>query len=110
VLAGNIVAFLRCRQLKPYRHAYGSVAGLRHHQGVAQVYGLRLTAFAGWMAHRVHHLFWVPTFSHKARVLADWTLALFFRRETAQLTSLSARPEQNDSVTHVPRASEKAHS
>ena len=71
------------------RHAYvGSVAGLGHHQGVAQVYRIRLTGFAGWLAHRVYHLFWVPTFSHKARVLAGWTLALFFRRETAQLTSL----------------------
>jgi NADH dehydrogenase len=49
---------------------------------------IRLTGFAGWLAHRVYHLFWVPTLSHKAQVLADWTLALFFRRETAQLTSL----------------------
>jgi NADH:ubiquinone reductase (H+-translocating) len=89
VLARNIVAFARGGQLKPYRHAYvGSVAGLGHHQGVAQVYRIRLTGFAGWLAHRVYHLFWVPTLSHKARVLADWTLALFFRRETAQLTSL----------------------
>jgi NADH dehydrogenase FAD-containing subunit len=73
----------------PHGHAYvGSVAGLGHHQGVAQVYQIRLTGFAGWLAHRIYHLFWVPTLSHKARVLADWTLALFFRRETAQLTSL----------------------
>src|SRR6516164_5684469 len=89
VLARNIVAFARGGQLRPYRHAYvGSVAGLSHHQGVAQVYRIRLTGFAGWLAHRVYHLFWVPTLSHKARVLADWTLALFFRRETAQLASL----------------------
>ena len=89
VLARNIVAFARGGQLKPYRHAYvGSVAGLGHHQGVAQVYQIRLTGFAGWLAHRVYHLYWVPTLSNKARVLADWTLALFFRRETAQLTSL----------------------
>jgi hypothetical protein len=89
VLARNIVAFGRGGQLKRYRHAYvGSVAGLGHHQGVAQVYRIRLTGFAGWLAHRVYHLFWVPTFSHKARVLADWTLALFFRRETAQLSTL----------------------
>jgi NADH dehydrogenase len=89
VLARNIAAFGRGGQLKSYRHAYaGSVAGLGHHQGVAQVYRIRLTGFAGWLAHRVYHLFWVPTLSHKARVLADWTLALFFRRETAQLTSL----------------------
>jgi NADH:ubiquinone reductase (H+-translocating) len=89
VLARNIVACLRGGQLKPYRHGYvGSVAGLGHHQGVAQVYRIRLTGFAGWVAHRVYHLFWVPTLGHKARVLADWTLALFFRRETAQLTTL----------------------
>ena len=89
VLARNIVAFGRGGQLKPYRHAYaGSVAGLGHHQGVAQVYRIRLTGWSGWLAHRVYHLFWVPTLSHKARVLADWTLALFFRREIVQLTSL----------------------
>ena len=42
VLARNIVAFGRGGQLKPYRHAYvGSVAGLGHHQGVAQVYRIR---------------------------------------------------------------------
>jgi NADH:ubiquinone reductase (H+-translocating) len=89
VLARNIIAYGRGAQLKPYRHAYaGSVAGLGHHEGVAQVYRIRLTGFAGWLAHRIYHLLWVPTLSHKARVLADWTLALFFRRETAQLTSL----------------------
>jgi NADH:ubiquinone reductase (H+-translocating) len=89
ILARNIIAYGRGGQLKPYRHAYaGSVAGLGHHQGVAQVYRIRLTGFAGWLAHRMYHLLWVPTLSHKARVLADWTLALFFRRETAQLTSL----------------------
>lgn len=89
VLARNIAAYVRGDQLKPYRHAHaGSVAGLGHHQGVAQVHRLRLTGFAGWLAHLAYHLLWVPTFSHKARVLADWTLALLFRRETGQLTAL----------------------
>ena len=89
VLARNIVAFGRGGKLKPYRHAYvGLVAGLGHHQGVAQVYRIRLTGFAGWLAHRVYHLLWVLPLSHKARVLADWTLAMLFRRETAQLASL----------------------
>jgi NADH dehydrogenase len=103
VLARNIAAYLRGGQLKPYRHGYvGSVAGLGHHQGVAQVYRIRLTGFAGWVAHRVYHLFWVPTLSHKARVLSDWTLALFFRRETAQLTSLEhATDDFHDAVSEA---------
>jgi NADH dehydrogenase len=89
VLARNVIAFGRGGQLNPYRHAYaGSVAGLGHHQGVAQVYRIRLTGFAGWLTHRVYHLLWVPTFSRKSRVLTDWMLALFFRRDTAQLASL----------------------
>jgi NADH dehydrogenase len=94
VLARNIAAVARGGQLRPYRHAYvGSVAGLGHHQGVAQVYRIRLTGFAGWVAHRAYHLFWVPTAGNKARVLADWTLALFFRREIAQLSSLEHAAE-----------------
>jgi NADH dehydrogenase len=47
--ARNIAALVRGGQLMPYRHAYaGSVAGLGHHQGVAQVYRIRLTGFARW--------------------------------------------------------------
>jgi NADH dehydrogenase len=88
-LARNIVAYLRGKDLKPYKHAYlGSVAGLGHHQGVAQVHRIKLTGFLGWLAHRAYHLAWVPTFGHKARVLADWTLALVFHREVAQLSTL----------------------
>lgn len=86
VLAKNIVAYVRGKQLKPYKHAYlGSVAGLGHHQGVAQVYQLRLTGVLGWLAHRAYHLAWVPTFNHKVRVLADWTLSALFRREAIRL-------------------------
>lgn len=89
LLGRNLVAYVRGRKLKAYKHAYlGSVAGLGHHQGVAQVYGLKLTGFLGWLAHRGYHLAWVPTFNHKARVLADWTLSLFFRREAVQLSTI----------------------
>ncbi|MFF4776574.1 NAD(P)/FAD-dependent oxidoreductase [Microtetraspora fusca] len=89
LLAHNIVRQLRGKPLKEYKHAYlGSVAGLGGHQGVAQVYRIKLRGFLGWLAHRVYHLACVPTFSHKARVLADWTLAFFFRREVIQLGAL----------------------
>ncbi|MFI6292467.1 NAD(P)/FAD-dependent oxidoreductase [Nonomuraea sp. NPDC050790] len=89
LLGRNIVAYVRGRKMKPYKHAYlGSVAGLGHHQGVAQIYRIRLTGFLGWLAHRAYHLAWVPTFNHKAKVLADWTLAMVFRREAVQLVGL----------------------
>ncbi|TYB68863.1 NAD(P)/FAD-dependent oxidoreductase [Nonomuraea sp. PA05] len=94
LLGRNLVAYVRGRRLKPYRHAYlGSVAGLGHHQGVAQVYRIKLTGVLGWLAHRAYHLGWVPTARHKAAVLADWLLAGVFRRETVRLEAIEHADE-----------------
>ena len=41
--------------------------------------------------HRTYHVSRVPTFNRKARVVADWTLALFFRRDIVALGSLHQR-------------------
>jgi NADH dehydrogenase len=39
--------------------------------------------------HRTYHLSRVPTLNRKMRVVADWTLALFFKREIVSLVSSS---------------------
>ncbi len=71
---------------KPYVHAYaGSVASLGLHKGVAEVYGVKLRGVVAWFMHRSYHIARVPTFNRKVRVIADWTLALFFRREVVSL-------------------------
>jgi NADH dehydrogenase len=64
------------------------VAGLGLYKGVAHVYGVKLKGIAAWFMHRSYHLSRVPTFNRKVRVLADWTLALIFRRETVSLGSI----------------------
>jgi len=89
VLADNILAGLRHQPLTQYRHKYvGSVAGLGLYQGVANVYGIKLRGWPAWFMHRTYHVSRVPTLSRKARVVADWTLALFFRREIVSLWSM----------------------
>jgi NADH:ubiquinone reductase (H+-translocating) len=89
-LADNIVAQLRGKPLVDYRHEYaGSVASLGLHKGVAQVYGIKLKGWPAWFMHRTYHLSRVPTFNRKMRVVADWTLALFFKREIVSLGSIS---------------------
>ncbi|MFI0450954.1 NAD(P)/FAD-dependent oxidoreductase [Actinomadura sp. 6N118] len=94
VLADNIVRDLREKPRKPYKHAYvGSVAGLGLHKGVANVYGIKLRGVLAWFMHRTYHLSRVPTVNRKMRVTADWTLALFFRREIVSLGALE-RPRQ----------------
>jgi NADH dehydrogenase FAD-containing subunit len=88
-LADNVVASLRGDQPQPYRHAYaGSVASLGLHEGVAQVYGVKLKGWPAWFMHRTYHVSRVPTFNRKARVVADWTLASLFRREVVSLGQL----------------------
>ncbi|ROO89278.1 NADH dehydrogenase [Actinocorallia herbida] len=95
VLADNIVAAYRGKALEVYRHAYvGSVAGLGLHKGVAHVYGTKLRGMSAWLMHRTYHLSRVPTFNRKVRVVADWTLALFFKRETVSLGSIEAPFEE----------------
>ncbi len=94
-LGDNIVATLRGRTPTPYKHAYaGSVASLGLHKGVAQIYGVKLRGWPAWFMHRTYHVSRVPTFNRKVRVLADWTLALFFHREIVSLGALQNPREE----------------
>jgi len=89
-LADNIVAALRGKPLQDYRHAYaGSVASLGLHRGVAEVYGVKVKGFPAWFMHRTYHVTRLPTLNRKVRVIADWTLALFFRREIVSFGSFA---------------------
>jgi NADH dehydrogenase FAD-containing subunit len=100
VLGDNVVASLRGRELKAYKHAYaGSVASLGLHKGVAQVYGIKLRGFLAWFMHRTYHLSRLPTVNRKARVTADWTLALFFKREVVSLGTLERPREEFELAT-----------
>ncbi len=38
---------------------------------------------------RTYHLFQLPTLPRKARIALDWTIALCFQRDIAQLGSLA---------------------
>ena len=90
VLAHNIVRSIRGQDLKRYKHAYaGSVASLGLHKGVAEIYGVKLRGLPAWFMHRTYHVSRMPTFNRKVRVIADWTLALFFRREIVSFGSFA---------------------
>jgi len=92
-LAANILRVVDGRPPQDYRHKYvGSVASLGLHKGVAQLYGVKVKGWPAWFLHRTYHVSRVPTLNRKARVILDWTLALFFRREVTSLGSLQ-RPD-----------------
>ena len=95
LLAKNVVRSLRGEALEDYEHKHvGSVASLGLHKGVAQVYGVKLKGWPAWFMHRTYHMTRMPTLHKKVRVVIDWTVALFFRREVVSLGSLQ-RPRDD---------------
>ncbi len=75
--------------VKPYRYrTLGQVATLGRYKGIALVFGLPLRGFVGWFVTRTYHLYQLPLLSRKLRVVADWTVALLFRRDIAELGML----------------------
>jgi NADH dehydrogenase len=78
---------------QPYRYRMlGQVATLGRYKGIADVLGLRFTGFLGWFITRSYHLYQLPLFSRKLRVVTDWTTSLFFRRDIAELSMLGHPP------------------
>jgi NADH:ubiquinone reductase (H+-translocating) len=74
---------------QPYRYRMlGQVATLGRYRGIADILGVRLRGFPGWFVTRTYHLYQLPLFSRKLRVVTDWTIALFFRRDIAELSML----------------------
>jgi NADH dehydrogenase len=74
---------------QPYSYRMlGQVATLGRYKGIADVMGLRVRGFPGWFVTRSYHLFQLPLFSRKLRVVVDWTTSLFFRRDIAELSML----------------------
>jgi NADH:ubiquinone reductase (H+-translocating) len=74
---------------KPYRYRMlGQVATLGRYKGIAQIPGANLRGFPGWFVTRTYHLYQLPLLTRKLRVVVDWTTALFFRRDIAELGML----------------------
>jgi NADH dehydrogenase len=94
-LAENVAAAVRGEPPAPFRYRnLGALASLGLYNGVARVMGFKLRGFPAWFLHRTYHVSRVPTLGRKARVIADWTVALVFRRDVVQLGSLQYPREQ----------------
>ena len=90
VLADNVVAHLRQRPLKEYKHSYaGSVASLGLYKGVAEIYGVKLRGIVAWFMHRTYHVSRMPTWNRRIRIVFDWTGALLLGREVVSLGQIN---------------------
>jgi NADH dehydrogenase len=88
-LADNIVATLRAKPVREYSYKHvGSVASLGLHKGVARLFGVNVKGLPAWFLHRTYHMSRIPSLNRKIRVVVDWSLALFLKREVVSLGEL----------------------
>jgi NADH dehydrogenase len=88
-VAANISAVLEGGRPLPFAHRnLGGVCSLGRYKGVANVMGVKFRGFPGWFLHRTYHLLAMPTLTRKVKIAMDWTVALLFPRDLAQLGAL----------------------
>jgi NADH dehydrogenase len=89
-LGANVAAVINGDEPKAFKYKnMGGLVSLGRYKGVARVASIRLRGFPAWFLHRTYHVLMVPTINRRARILVDWTVALFFRRDIVQLGSLA---------------------
>jgi len=89
VVAKNIEAIILDRPLKSFRfNMLGQLASIGHHTGVAMVFGVKFSGFIAWSFWRSVYLMKLPRLAKKLRVMASWTLDIFFGQEIEQMITV----------------------
>ena len=88
-VAKNIEATILDRSLRPFRYKMmGQLASIGHRTGVAMVFGIKFSGFIAWWFWRSVYLMKLPRLAKKLRVMASWTLDLFFGQEIEQMITV----------------------
>jgi NADH dehydrogenase len=87
-LGRNLTATILGGELEAFEwRNVGGVCSLGRYKGVANIRGVKVRGFLGWFLHRTYHLLAMPTIGRRVRIAVDWTIALLFPRDIAQLGS-----------------------
>jgi len=85
-LADNIFASLENRPPVPFEFKMlGLMAALGHFKGLGTVMGIRIRGFFAWWLRRTYYLSVMPRWPQRIRIVADWTIALFFRPDISKV-------------------------
>ena len=97
-LAGdNVAAALGHGHLKKFTYkTLGVFVDMGRHQAVAEMLGVRIRGFPAWFAARTYHLASMPGGTRRLRLVADWTVALFFDRGAPELGHIGHPPVLRD--------------
>lgn len=95
--ARNIVRALAGEATQPFRFKpYGMACGIGGREGVAEIFGLRISGFIAWWMWRSTFLLKIPSLAQKIKVGFDWAWELVFPRDLSHF-----RPVQSDPVSRA---------
>ena len=104
-LARNLLAAMRGQDARPFRYRpRGAMAAIGHMNGVAEVFGVRLTGLPAWLLWRAYYLSQMPTPGRKLRIFVEWTWGMFFATDITHIR-FTRSIEHED----TPRAAEPGH-
>ena len=84
VVANNIIASIEGRLGDRKTFDYktkGMMASIGKRTGIGNLLGIEVQGILAWLIWRGYYLVHLPTFQKKIRVLADWILDIFFKRD-----------------------------
>jgi NADH:ubiquinone reductase (H+-translocating) len=85
-LAANLVRVQRGEAAKPFHfRPQGLLATIGHHNGVAEIYGLKFSGLLAWFLWRGVYLLKIPTLRRKFNVVIDWIWDIFFKPNVVQV-------------------------
>lgn len=88
-VAANVAATVRGKEPEPFDHrAVGELVTIGRYKGVGEIRGMRIRGFLPWFLRRTYYAWRIPTLERKVRMVAEWTVALFFPRDVVELGSV----------------------
>jgi NADH dehydrogenase len=94
VAARNIAAELGIGTPEPFTYrSEASFVNLGRYKAVGRIGERKLRGFPAWFLARTYHMSQIPGYARKAHAVLDWTASMPFKRDIAELGSVT-RPKR----------------
>ena len=101
--ADNVARAVAGRSCGKFRYrTLGVFVDMGQHKAVATMLGVRMRGLPAWFAARTYHLAMMPGAARRLRLMADWTVGLFFGRASAGLGQLGHPPHAGRAAGRAP--------
>ena len=81
----------------------GIMAEIGKRTGVGDLLGLKVHGFVAWWLWRSYYLSNLPTIQKKLRVMVDWSIDLFFKRDVTRIRTFAEEKGLRKIEEEVPR-------